>query len=680
MKKRIIILSAVILFSIICALLIPRVTTNYDLTKYLPEDSETQIGLDILEEEFGVHSLVELQIINITVENAILIAQSIERIDHVEEVVWLNDYVDLNTVPIEFIDDEIVQKFYIDSNALMQISIDLDGYNLDQEIVLNHIISELSDYEYAFRSEVIRNIENRQIANQETLKIMLLIVPVVIIILLIASKSWIEPLILLISLGFAVVMNLGTNIFLPDVSYITQTMALALQLALSLDYGLFLIHRYHEEKEKTADVNEAIRLAFRRSFSSITASALTTIAGFISLFFMRYSIGFDIGMVLSKGILFSYLTTMIVTPVLIYLMHPLIEKTKHKVLIKPSKSFVKHLLKLRYLLLIIFIGISATSFILSNKTEYLYGSNTSFDEDSQVTIDENIISDTFGSYQQVVILVPNGQIAHEISLANDLMSNQNIIEVQTLVTVADPNIPREFLPNDLKSEFIGNNYTRFILSVLVTEESDLLYELQNDLKTYIENYYEDYYMIGAIQATENIKTLITEDQLMITLASVVAIFIILAITFKSFVIPIVLVLLIESAIWMNLSILYLQDTKTIFIGYIVVMAIQLGATIDYAVLMTTRYVENRKTLSPFEAIDFSYQKSFITIMISALVLSVAGFTEGLFSNISSVQDIGYLLGKGALISFIYILIFLPILLVILDKVLIIHFKSKKKSA
>ncbi len=455
MKKRIIILSAVILFSIICALLIPRVTTNYDLTKYLPEDSETQIGLDILEEEFGVHSLVELQIINITVENAILIAQSIERIDHVEEVVWLNDYVDLNTVPIEFIDDEIVQKFYIDSNALMQISIDLDGYNLDQEIVLNHIISELSDYEYAFRSEVIRNIENRQIANQETLKIMLLIVPVVIIILLIASKSWIEPLILLISLGFAVVMNLGTNIFLPDVSYITQTMALALQLALSLDYGLFLIHRYHEEKEKTADVNEAIRLAFRRSFSSITASALTTIAGFISLFFMRYSIGFDIGMVLSKGILFSYLTTMIVTPVLIYLMHPLIEKTKHKVLIKPSKSFVKHLLKLRYLLLIIFIGISATSFILSNKTEYLYGSNTSFDEDSQVTIDENIISDTFGSYQQVVILVPNGQIAHEISLANDLMSNQNIIEVQTLVTVADPNIPREFLPNDLKSEFIG---------------------------------------------------------------------------------------------------------------------------------------------------------------------------------------------------------------------------------
>ena len=681
MKSKIIILSIVLIITLISALLIPLVQTNYDLTKYLPKDSETKQGLDMLEDEFGNHSLIELQLLDTTPLEVIAIKDKIKQVEHVESVIWLDDYVDLNSVPIEYIDQNTLDKFYLNSNALIQISVDLDSYALEQETVIFEIEKLLPEGSYAFRSEVLRNIENRDIANQETIKIMLLILPVVIIILLLASSSWIEPIILLISLGFAVVMNLGTNILLPDVSFITQTMALALQLALSLDYGLFLIHRYHEEREKTDDINLAIKQAFKRSFSSITASALTTIAGFLSLFFMRYSIGFDIGIVLSKGILFSYLTTMIVTPVLIYFMHHLIDKTTHKTFIKPAKTYMRKLFKFRYFILILFIGLSVSSLIFSNKTEYIYGNNTAFNDDSQITIDENIISETFGSSQQVVLLVPNDNIPNEIDLATTLKAHPDIIDVQTLVTVVDPNTPRAYIPEDIKTEFIGPNYTRFIVSISLVEESDALYLLQEDIRQMLETYYpDDYYMIGQPQATENIKTLITEDQLMITLASVIAIFIILAITFKSITIPIILVLLIESAIWMNLSILYIQDIKTIYIGYLVVMAIQLGATIDYAVLLTNRYIENRKTHSPFNSIELSYQKSFLTIMISALVLSIAGFTEGIFSDISSVQDIGFLLGKGAFISFIYVLIFLPVLLVILDKILIIHFKHKNKSA
>lgn len=681
MKSKIIILSIVLIITLISALLIPFVQTNYDLTKYLPKDSETKQGLDMLEDEFGNHSLIELQLLDTTPLEVIAIKDKIKQVEHVESVIWLDDYVDLNSVPIEYIDQNTLDKFYLNSNALIQISVDLDSYALEQETVIFEIEKLLPEGSYAFRSEVLRNIENRDIANQETIKIMLLILPVVIIILLLASSSWIEPIILLISLGFAVVMNLGTNILLPDVSFITQTMALALQLALSLDYGLFLIHRYHEEREKTDDINLAIKQAFKRSFSSITASALTTIAGFLSLFFMRYSIGFDIGIVLSKGILFSYLTTMIVTPVLIYFMHHLIDKTTHKTFIKPSKTYMRKLFKFRYFILILFIGLSVSSLIFSNKTEYIYGNNTAFNDDSQITIDEKIISETFGSSQQVVLLVPNDNIPNEIDLATALKAHPDIIDVQTLVTVVDPNTPRAYIPEDIKTEFIGPNYTRFIVSISLIEESDALYLLQDDIRQMLETYYpDDYYMIGQPQATENIKILITEDQLMITLASVIAIFIILAITFKSITIPIILVLLIESAIWMNLSILYIQDIKTIYIGYLVVMAIQLGATIDYAVLLTNRYIENRKTHSPFDSIELSYQKSFLTIMISALVLSIAGFTEGIFSDISSVQDIGFLLGKGAFISFIYVLIFLPVLLVILDKILIIHFKHKNKSA
>ncbi|BCR35858.1 efflux RND transporter permease subunit [Mariniplasma anaerobium] len=675
MKKRIYILIFIGVISLVSAFLIPQVKTNYDLTKYLPKDSSTIQGLNVLEDEFGIHSYVEMQVNDISVDQVLIIKSQILNIEHVEKVIWLDDYVDLTLVPIAFIDDAVLSNFYVDNSALLQISIDLNNYDVVIEDVIDHIRSVASDYEYAFRGEAIKNIENRVIADQEVLKILLLIIPIVILILLIASKSWIEPVILLISLGIAVVLNLGTNIFLPDVSYITKTMALALQLALSLDYGLFLVHRYYEERETTESPSVAVKNAFKRSFPAITASALTTIAGFLSILFMKYTIGFDIGIVLSKGILLSYLTTLIVTPILILLMYKLIDKTKHKPLIHSSKKYIPFLMKLKYPLFILFIVLTVGSVVLSNKTDYIYGNNTSFGPDRQITLDENMITDTFGSYQQIVILIPNGDVLKEVALATQLANNTNITSVQTLVTTVDPSIPRDFIPDDVKAQFIGQNYTRFIIYTTVREESELLYQFQDELVDIVSSQYDDYYMVGMHQATANIKDLITSDTLMITFASMIAIFIILLITFRSFVIPIILVLLIQSAIWMNLSVLYLQGVSTIYIGYLVVMAIQLGATIDYAVLMTNRYVNYRKSFEPFEAIDKSYQKSFITIMISASVLAAAGFIEGGFSNISSVQEIGFLLGKGTLISFIYILLFLPVLLILLDKFL--YFKHKK---
>jgi uncharacterized protein len=675
MRKRLYILIVISLLTVVCAFLIPRVATNYDLTQYLPKDSNTIQGLEVLEDEFGVHSFIEMQLNDIDVSEVLIIKSQVLNIEHIEKVIWLDDYVDLNLVPIDFIDESILSNFYIDDSALLQISINLDNYDVDIENVIDDIRLVASNYDYAFRGEAIKNIENRVIADQEVLKIMLLIVPIVIIILLFASKSWIEPVILLISLGVAVVLNLGTNIFLPDVSFITKTMALALQLALSLDYGLFLVHRYYEERETTDSPQLAIRNAFKRSFPSITASALTTIAGFLSILFMTYTIGFDIGIVLSKGILLSYLTTLILTPILILFMYKLIDKTKHKPLIRSSKKFIGVIAKFKFPLLILFIALTIGSIILSNKTEYIYGNNTSFGSDRQITLDEQMISDTFGSYQQIVILVPNGDITKEVMLATDLSNNVNITSVSTLVTTVDPNIPRDFLPDDVKNEFIGQNYTRFIVNTTIREENESLFEFQDDLEDMVSSQYEDYYMVGMHQATSDIKDLISSDRLMITFLSMIAIFIILLITFKSFIIPLILVLLIQSAIWMNLSVLFLQGISTIYIGYLVVMAIQLGATIDYAVLLTNRYVNYRKSFEPLEAIDRSYQKSFITIMISAFVLAIAGFIEGVFSDISSVQEIGFLLGKGTLISFIYVLIFLPILLLILDKIL--YLKRKK---
>lgn len=678
MFKRIIILSLIILLTILFSILIPNVKTNYDLTTYLPEDSITREGIETLENEFGIHSLIELQLNDVDINEVIAIKMFISEIEHVEHIIWLDNYVDLSLVPLSMIDDSVKNAFYVDQKALLQISIGLDAYDLEIESVIEEIRNEIKGFDYALRGEALINIENRHIANQEVIKIMLLILPIVILIMVIASKSWIEPVILLISIGVAVLLNLGTNIFLPNVSYITQTMALALQLALSLDYGLFLIHRFYEEKEKTDDLNEAIHLSYKHAFPSITASALTTIAGFLSLLFMSYRIGFDIGIVLSKGILLSYLSTMILTPILIYFMYPLIKKTMHKHLLSPFKSYIKHLSRAKYVIVGLFIMVTIAGIYFSSQTKYLYGNNTSFDDDRTIMKDNQEISQTFGSYQSMVILVPNDEIQSEINLCNDLIDHPNIIDLSTLVTVADPNIPRSLLPGSLLEEFVGDNYTRIVIKTDILEENESLYIFSNQLNQSVKIYYDDYHIVGMPESTAEIKNLVTQDRLMITFLSLLAIFIILCITFKSFLIPIILVLVIQSALWFNLSILYIQDTKTIFIGYLVVMAIQLGATIDYAVLMTHRYIEKRKTQQIFDAMDFSFKKSFITITISAFVLAIAGFIEGIFSNISAVKDIGFLLGKGALISYLFVLIALPALLMTLDKMLIHIKKTKKK--
>ena len=678
MLKRLIILFLVVLLTIIFSILIPSVKTNYDLTTYLPENSKTRDGIETLEDEFGVHSLIELQLNNVDMNEVIAIKMFLSEIEHVEQIIWLDNYVDLSLVPLSMIDDSIKNAFYVDQKALLQISIGLDAYDLEIESVIEEIKEEIRGFDYALRGEALINIENRHIANQEVIKIMLLILPIVVLIMVIASKSWIEPVILLISIGVAVLINLGTNIFLPNVSYITQTMALALQLALSLDYGLFLIHRFYEEKEKTDDLNEAIHLSFKHAFPSITASALTTIAGFLSLLFMNYRIGFDIGIVLSKGILLSYLSTMILTPILIYFMYPLIAKTMHKHFLSPFKSYIKHISRIKYVIVGLFVIVTIAGIYFSNQTKYLYGNNTSFDEDRTIMKDNQEISDTFGAYQSMVILVPNNEIQSEIDLSTDLIADPNIIDLKTLVTVADPNIPRSLLPESLVREFVGDNYTKIVIKTNILEENESLYAFSDHLNQNLKIYYDDYHIVGMPESTAEIKDLVTQDRLMITFLSLLAIFIILCITFRSFLIPIILVLVIQSAIWFNLSILYIQDTKTIFIGYLVVMAIQLGATIDYAVLMTHRYIEKRKTHHIFDAMDFSFKKSFITITISAFVLSIAGFIEGIFSNISAVKDIGFLLGKGALISYLFVLIALPALLMTLDKLLIHIKKSKKK--
>ncbi|MFA6800773.1 MAG: MMPL family transporter [Acholeplasmataceae bacterium] len=666
MKKHIIILSIFTILTIVSTFFIFQVKTNYDLSVYLPSDSNTSQALKLYEEEFGENTMIQVMIDDVTVAQAIALKEDLSEVKHVSQTIWLDNYVDLNTVPIEYIPNQTLEQFYVDNNALITIVLDLDTYSTELDQVVLDIQTLLDDYQVHLRGDSLIEMANRNLASHETFKIMLIIVPIVLVLLLLTSVSWFDPVIAIISIGVAVVLNLGTNALLPDISFITKTMALALQLALSIDYTLFFLHRYHELRE-TLDKNQAITQALKKTFPAITASALTTFAGFLALLFMQYKIGFDIGIVLSKGIILSYLVVLTLIPTIIYLCDKWLIKGVHKQFIRTPKGMLKTIYKLRIPFLAIFI-IFLFSFFLESKTEYLYGQNQSLDENSEVAIDLANINQYFDQYQQMVILIPNNYIENEVELVTNLEANIHVISVETLVTLVDPNIPRAFIDPTVISQYVGNNYTRIILQTDILEENDEMYAFVDDIYQTIEQTYgTNYYVLGVASTASDIRNTVTADYLKIMLISIIAIYIILAITFKNPIIPIFLILVIESAIAVNISILYLLNIQTIYIGYLVVMSIQLGATIDYAVLLTTRYLENRKTLPKYDALHESYQKTLITMMVSALILSVAGFAEGLFSNISTIQDIGFLLGKGTLISFVFTMIFVPVLLIIFDK-------------
>lgn len=672
--KKILILSGVLLLLLASFLFIPKATTNYDMSIYLPSDSSTKQGLSIIKDEFGEQTSLQILIMNITPDELIPLKNDIKSINHVANVIWLDDYVDLSVVPIAYIDQATLSPFYQDGDALITIVFDTNAYDVSLDTSIAQIKGILSDYEIHLRGEVLANEQTRSVAKNEVIKIMYVIVPMILVVLILASHAWIEPILILITLGIAVLFNISTNGIFTNVSFITQTMSLALQLALSIDYSIFIIHRFYEER-KTHSAHDAAYLARNHAFKSVSTSALTTIAGFTALFFMQYRIGFDIGLVLSKGIIFSYLSSIILLPILLTWLDPLLEKTRHPMFLPDFKRFFKFQFKIRYVLFGLLIALIGLGAYYQSQVTYLYGASSLSGKDSTITIDNRLIEERFGYNDQLMILFPNETVAQEVSLAQALISTPDITNVQALVTTVDPNTPRNLIPTQVLSQYVGTHYSRMIIITTLDGENAALYDFVDHLKTVIHTEYNEFYIVGNASALSDIRSSILDQRLMIMLLTIAAVGLIVGIIFKSLTIPIILVGIIQSAVWINLSILYFMNTEVIFIGYLVVMSIQLGATIDYAVLLTNRYLDLRVTLPKKEAMYEAYAKSSVSILVSGTILTLAGFIEGLYSKIQSITDIGLLLGKGVMISTLMILVFLPTTLVLLDRFIIRHKKK-----
>ncbi len=668
-KTRMIVLIVILAITVLSIGLSPLVKINYDMREYLPETSVTSEALKKMEEEFGQTSMIQVMTTNLGIEEVAPILNEINKINNVKSVMWLGSVADI-TVPIENIDRDLLAGFYNDGDLLFIIEFNEDDYSLEVGESLGKIETILGNRNINFhlRGPAIQNKSSRDKLNKEMVWILLITVPLAIVILFLASVSWFEPVIVLINLAVAIVINLGTNYMLPSVSYITMAISSVLQLAMSLDYSLFLIHRYYEERENGLEPKEAAIKSTKDAFSSITASAITTIFGFLALVVMKYKIGMDIGVSLAKAIVVSFVITLVLLPILLITFDKVLLKLKHKKFNFKLDRLNNFFCRFKIPIFIVIVAIGGISFWIQTKANYAYGDAVLRDPKDEVVRDENAIEDSFGAFQPIVIMYKHEDRSEAIVLANKLMAIDNVTQIQSLVTSIDPSLPEDILPVEALVQFKGKNYSRMIIYIDLVEENEEMYSVSEEIVNLTKNTLSSKsYVIGVPIAIGEIKTSVTSDGIFVQLLSALLIAIIIGIALKSAVLPVILVLLIEISIWINVAITSIGGGVVVYIGYLVVNSLQLGATIDYAVLLTGRYQEFRLTLEPKEAMKEAISKSVPAIITSAVVLSVAGFMEAIISRLSIVKEIGMLIGRGALLSGILVIFVLPALLLLFDK-------------
>ncbi len=640
------------------------VSVNYNMVDYLPEDAPSMTAMDTMEEEFDAAvANTRVMIKDVTVQEALDYKEKIAAIDGVSEVMWLDDAIDLKT-PLEMADQDTVESYYKHKDALLSFHIQ-EG----EEVEVTDKVYKLIGEENAMSGEALNTANSQKMAGTESAYAALLLVPIIILILVISTNSWMEPVFFLTAIGVSVLVNMGTNIFLGEVSFVTQSVAPILQLAVSLDYAIFLLHSFSDFRQEGKEPVEAMRMAIKRSFPAITASASTTFFGFMALSFMNFEIGSDLGINLVKGILLSFICVMIFLPALTLTFYKWIDKTKHKPIIPAFKNIGKSVLKLKIPVLILVFLMIVPAYLGQSNTNFIYGTGEQ-PENTRIGQDELAIEQTFGKNTPMVLLVPKGDIAKEEELVQDLEKLEEVSSVLAYVNTVDPVIPPEYLEESVTEQFYSDQFARIILNTNQDAEGEAAFTLIEKVEEMASGYYgEDVYSLGESITLYDIKNTVEKDNQLVNLLTIITIAIVLLVTFRSITIPIVLLLTIQSSVWINLSVPYFTDTPLVYVGYLIISTVQLAATVDYAILLTEAYEKNRKEMPAVQAIKKTIDEKIFSILISASILSSVGFILAWTSSNPIVSSIGLLLGRGTLLAFIMVVFFLPALLVILDKVI-----------
>lgn len=660
------ILSFFILLFVTCFIARQFIAVNYDMNDYLPPTSSSTVALDVMEEEYegGIpNARVMLQ--NVSVPEVLEYKKSIKSVDGVSDVTWLDDLADI-AEPIETMDVSTVETYYKDGNALLSVTIDED-----KRIQAVEGIRKIIGDENCMTGSAVSTAAATTSTVSEIRKIATIAIILVLIILLLTTTSWIEPFIVLIGLGIAVIINAGSNLIFGEISFVTNAAGNILQLAVSLDYSVFLIHRFEECRREEKDVKNAMVNALCKSTSSILSSGLTTVIGFLALCLMRFQIGPDLGLALAKGILISLITVFVFMPVFILYTYKLIDKTGHRSFMPSFKGFGKAVFHVMIPMLCVFVILIVPCYLGSNANDFYYGSSHIFGTETELGADTEKIDSIFGENDTYVLLVPKESTAIQKELSNELMNLPQITSIMSYVDTVGAEIPESYLDSETLSKLNSENYTRMVLSVEADYEGEETFELVKEIRSIADKYYKDkWYLAGEGVSTYDLMNTVTSDMTKVNLLAIGAVFVVLLLTMKSISLPIILVLAIEAAVWINLSIPYFTDNTIFYIAYLIISSIQLGATVDYAILFTDRYKEARESESKKGAVINTISAVTVSILTSGGTLTIVGFLLGNISTHGLLSQLGFFLGKGTICSLVIVFFVLPALLYVFDGVVI----------
>lgn len=658
---------------VVCLLLGNLVKVNYDINDYLPESSPSTVSLELMQEEFdGGIPNARIMISDVTIPEALEYKEKLEAVDGVTAVTWLDDVVSI-FVPLSTLDTDTLETYYKDNNALFTVTIEEDR-RIEAVSSIREIIGEDNAMTGSAVSTAISTTETVLEVN----KISIFTVLFVLVVLVMTTNSWMEPLIVLIGLGLAIVINNGTNLIFGEISFVTNAAGSILQLAVSLDYSVFLLHRFEECRQENPDVKAAMTEALCKSTSSILSSGLTTVIGFLALVLMQFRLGPDLGLALAKGVAISLITVFVFMPSFILLTYKWLDKTRHKDLLPKFDLFGKSVQKMTIPMVCIFVILIIPAYLASNANDYYYGSSNIFGNETQLGSDTAVIESVFGKSDTYVLMVPAGDTATETELSQELNNLPQVTSIISYVDLAGAEIPLEYLDENTLSQLISKNYSRMVLSVDVPYEGEETFALVEQVRNIAQKYYSDtYYLAGEGVSTYDLMETVTNDMVKVNLMAISAVFIVLLLSLRSISLPIVLVLSIETAIWINLSIPYFMDTTIFYIAYLIISSIQLGATVDYAILMTDQYKENREMMNKKAAVIQTISDVTVSILTSGSVLTVVGLLLGYITTNQLLGQLGIFIGRGAILSLIIVLFVLPGLLYLFDPLIIRKRKIKQ---
>ena len=662
-----------ILATVISLFTSSMVNINYNIMDYLPEEAPSTKALDVMNEEYDKGAAnVRVVLKDVSIVDALKYKEKIKKVDGVDDIQWLDDVVNIKE-PLELQNQDTIESWYKNNEALFSITV-----NEDKEESAIDEIGEIIGENGMISGSAVNIVFAQETTEKELIKMMVILIPIILIILFLTTSSWFEPVLFLSTIGIAIIINSGTNLILGEISFVTKAAGSILQLAVSMDYSIFLLHRFSEFRNEGLAVKEAMKEAILKSVSSILSSGLTTVVGFAALIVMKFKIGPDMGFVMLKAICLSLISVLVLLPVLALYCYKLIDKTQHKSFMPKFNKFAKVSYKFRHISIILFLLLLIPCFLAQQNNSFSYGASEIYsDESTKIGHDTAAINKEFGKTNPLVLMVPKGDLVSERALCDELENIDKITSITSYAETVGITIPTEYVPDDTLSQLISDNYSRFIIVANVKVEGDETFALIDEIRNLAYKYYNDsYYFLGESVNTLDLKETIEDDNKKVNAISIIAIMIILLLTFKSLSLPIILVLVIEFSIWSNLTFNYFIGNDVFYIAYLIISSIQLGATIDYAILFTNRYIENRETMNKKEATQATISTTTVSILTSASILATAKIILGEISTNSIIAQLGILVGRGAILSLILVLFVLPALLMLLDKLIA---KTTKKN-